>query len=71
MSNRLTCVDHSKRVHVLPASVVHRTDGSTCNSGQVNINGRDFTPQQVREFAHQQPPKSDYTWRGPTQDLCD
>jgi hypothetical protein len=50
---KLKCVPHKRRVLVLRASrnVIHRSDGSHCDTNKVEFNGRVMTPQEVGEHA--------------------
>ena len=49
---RLVCVDHKSRVLVLEKRVLHRADGSTCDS-ILRHGDKKFTAEQIRQFVHQ------------------
>ncbi len=52
----LTCTDHKRRVMVLDTTqVLHRSDGSTCDSDMLTINKKLHTPTDVTEWPHLAP----------------
>lgn len=51
--SKLVCETHHARVHVFPSTVVHRHNGSTCDTNRVMINRVSIPVDMVRKYADQ------------------